>query len=366
MKKNYFYPVLYAFLAAVLFGSSTPLAKLFLKGINPVLMASLMYLGSGIGLLFYKLIQRLLTKSFMESGLKGSDFLWLGGTIVAGGILAPIFLMTGLKNSPAATASLLLNFEGVATTMIAALVFKEAIGKRIWTAVILILLASILLSFNLSGNFGFSAGALCVIAACFFWGLDNNFTRNISAKDPITIVTIKSLAAGAFSFVLSLSIENKMPGIGVLAGAMLLGCFGYGISIVFFILALRNLGTARAGALFGIAPFVGTALSFILFSDYPGIQFFISLPVMVAGAWLLLSERHEHKHVHSGVHEHVHIHDEHHGHEHEGEFTEPHRHTHSHEKVTHSHPHRPDIHHRHGHSHADNTNSKFQDTNTKQ
>lgn len=270
---------------------------------------------------------------------------------MAGGVTAPIILMFSLRNTPASTASLLLNFEGVSTTLIAGLVFKESVGKSIWAAVALITAASVLLSCNFSGEWGFSIGALGIMAACVMWGLDNNFTRNISAKDPLAIVTVKGIGAGLISLILSFTLKSGLPCFKLIFGAMFLGFVSYGLSIVLFILAIRNLGASRTSALFGTAPFAGTLFSIVLLKELPDITFFISLPVMIAGAVLLLNEKHSHMHRHEEIlHEHRHSHnDGHHNHEHDNYAITEHSHLHKHEAIEHSHEHTPDIHHRHSH-----------------
>ena len=228
---------------------------------------------------------------------------------------------------------------------------KEAIGRRVWIAVFSITSASILLSWNTNGGWGISIGALGVLAACFLWGIDNNFTRNISAKDPLIIVTVKGICAGTFSLILALSLKNSLPDIRIVLGAMGLGFFSYGLGIVLFILAMRNMGASRTSAFFGAAPFVGVIISFLLFRQVPNSLFLISLPFMVIGAILILSEEHSHEHSHELLeHEHRHNHDDgHHVHEHEEGAIKEHSHVHIHREFKHSHSHMPDIHHRHAH-----------------
>lgn len=351
MFKN-LYPKLQALLAAVLFGVSAPLSKLLLNDVEPVLLAALLYLGCGFGLLFAGMIKKKIVKqSEKEASLAKKDVPWLAGAVLSGGVAAPIILMLSLKNTPAATASLLLNFEAVATSIIAAAAFKEALGKRVWTAVALITLASIALTWDSSGSWGFSAGAAGVMLACFFWGVDNNFTRNISAKNPLTIVTVKGIVAGTVSLVIALSAGNGIPGPVIIVAALVLGFFSYGTSIVLFILSMRCLGAARASAFFGSAPFVGALVSLLLFIEWPGVNFIISIPIMIAGAFLILKEKHSHAHRHEGVaHEHRHSHDDgHHTHTHEGGQPGEHSHLHVHEEIVHTHPHTPDTFHRHTH-----------------
>ncbi len=269
---------------------------------------------------------------------------WLAGSVLAGGIAAPILLMVSLQYTPAATASLLLTFECVATSAIAALVFREAIGRRVWAAIGLITLASTLLSVNLSDGIGISPGALGIIGACVLWGIDNNLTFYISSRDPVTIGMIKGLGAGTFSMVLALLLGHTIPLPGAVVPALGIGMISYGLSIAMFIMASRGMGAARTSAWFSIAPFAGAILSLLMFRESPGLQFMISVPFMVAGALLLFGEAHSHLHIHAPIeHEHYYVPDQHHPFKTGGAY----RHRHS--ELRHSHPHRPDIHHRHGH-----------------
>jgi len=352
MNRSHIPSIIQALIAALLFGASAPLAKLLLGEVEPIPLAAFLYLGSGIGLLGIKLFQRINQQGINdEAKVEKSDFRWLLGAIVAGGVAAPITLLFSLKNTPAATASLLLNFEGVATTLIAFFAFKESISRRAWWAIALITIASIFLSINLNAEWGFSLGALGIIAACVLWGVDNNFTRNISAKDPLVIVTIKGLGAGSFSLIMALFLGNNLPSWKVILGALVLGSLSYGASIVLFIHAMRGLGAARTSALFSTAPIAGIILSILIFQELPSWLFIVALPIMVIGAFLLVNDEHEHHHIHEMVvHEHSHSHDDgHHGHKHDGEFAKKHSHVHTHDEVTHAHHHMPDLHHRHVH-----------------
>src|ERR1035437_5469076 len=262
MNRSHISSIVQALIAALLFGASAPLAKLLLGEIEPIPLAAFLYLGSGIGLLGVKLFQHMKQQGLdSEAQINTPDYLWLAGAIIAGGVAAPIILLFSLKITPAATASLLLCFEGVATTLIAFFAFNESISRRAGWAIALITLASIFLSINLNAEWGFSLGSLGIVAACILWGIDNNFTRNISAKDPLIIVTIKGLGAGGFSLVLALILGNNIPALNVILSAMVLGCLSYGISIVLFIHALRGLGAARTSALFSTAPLTGIILS---------------------------------------------------------------------------------------------------------
>lgn len=348
------YPALQALAAAFLFGASAPLAKLLLAGIEPTLLAGFLYLGSGIGLLLFRIARKSSGAAKAEAGLSRADIPWLAAAILSGGVAAPVILLFSLRNTPAATASLLLNFECAATTLIAAILFRESIGRRAWGAILCITFAGILLSTDLGGVWGFSFSALGILAACLFWGLDNNFTRNISAKDPLTIVTVKGFVAGLVSLGAGFLLGNPLPRFDVLLGAMLLGFMSYGLSIVLFILAMRGLGAGRTSALFGTAPVAGVILSLVLFRETPDALFLIALPVMIVGAIFLVTEQHGHPHRHEAiVHEHRHTHDdEHHGghHPNPDELSSSHTHVHLHDAVDHEHPHMPDIHHRHRHA----------------
>ncbi len=359
MKAVAFTPAAPALIAAVLFGVSTPLAKVLLGEVDPVVLAALLYLGCGAGVAVFKLSGHLAGTvgrgGSAEARLRGRDLPWLAAAVAAGGVAAPIVLLVGLLHTPAATASLLLNFEGVATALIAAAAFREALGRRVWAAVALVTAASVLLSWEFNGRWGVSWGALGILAACALWGADNNFTRHIAAKDPLVIVTVKGFVAGAVSLALALALGKPFPAWTAVAGAMLLGAFSYGLSLVFFVLALRGLGAARTGGLYGIAPFAGAAMSFVIFRESPHGLFWVSLPVMAAGAYLLLKEVHAHPHTHEAMeHEHGHRHDDGH-HEHDHHPADPplvdswHSHPHRHEEFAHAHPHTPDLHHRHRH-----------------
>lgn len=355
MNKSKVYPIMMALLASILFGASAPITKILLGQIEPIPLASLLYLGSGVGLLIFQIVNLLIKKQKInEAPLKKKDFIWLLGAIISGGIIAPIILLSCLRITPASTASLLLNFEGVATTIIAILFFKENVGKQILSAVILITFASIVLSWDFKNQWGLSIGSLGIILACFCWGIDNNFTRNISAKNPFSIVTIKGVIAGSFSLFLSVILKNQIPELKIAIIAMIIGFFCYGVSIVLFVFAMRDLGSTRTSALFGTAPFIGSILSFILLGDIPSSMFFISLPIMIIGTMLLLKEEHQHVHIHESTqHEHRHNHnDSHHDYEHSNRqiiINGCHSHSHIHKAIEHIHPHSPDIHHRHIH-----------------
>jgi drug/metabolite transporter (DMT)-like permease len=344
--------ILQALLAAVFFGASAPLSKLLLGNVPPVLMAAFLYLGSGTGITLIKAAQKLRRPTQQaEAGLKRKDLPWLAGAIISGGVVAPIILMFSLQNTPASTASLLLNFEGVGTTLIALIAFKEAIGGRAWAAILSITLASILLSTDFAaaaGGWGLSAGALGIILACVFWGLDNNFTRNISDKDPLAIVAWKGLLAGAFSLSLGLFLGNQVPPLWTIVAILLIGWVCYGLSTVLFIQSMQGLGAARTSALYGTAPLAGVILSIFMFGEFPSVLFIFAALLALGGALLLVNEKHTHFHTHAMlIHDHRHSHtDAEHTHD---SAPGTHAGRHEHPAQTHDHDHAPDIHHRHGH-----------------
>lgn len=346
--------MLQALLAAVLFGASAPLAKVLLTNMEPIPLAGLLYLGAGIGLLAWRSLHFLDgQRRDAEPALRNADIGWLAGAIVAGGIAAPIILLFSLRSTAAATASLLLNFEAVATTVIAAFAFKEAVSRRAWWAIFLITLASIVLSVRLNDEWALSLGALGILGACILWGIDNNLTLKISTKDPVTIVTIKGLTAGSCSLFLALLVGNQLPDIGTVIKALALGSLSYGLSIVLFVHSMRGLGAARSSALFGTAPLAGVILSLIFLGDKFTPMFAVALVLAVIGGLAMVREEHSHHHLHQAVfHEHSHVHDDgHHGHEHAGRqsVAKAHSHLHNHGRVEHEHHHMPEIHHQHAH-----------------
>lgn len=347
MKKNNLPYILQALTAAIFFGSSAPIAKLLLGDISPIFLASFLYLGSGSGVALVKLLNQVSVKE-KEASIKSDDVKWLAGAIISGGILAPILLMISLQNTSGSTASLLLNFEGVGTTLIALLFFKEAISRRAWFAILVITAASIFISTNFDEGFNFSLGALGIILACFLWGLDNNFTRNISGKDPLAIVAWKGLVAGTFSFLLAWALGNTFPSLQTILWTLLLGFICYGLSTILFIRSMRGLGAARTSALYGTAPLAGVLLSIFIFAEFPSFFFIIAAILMIGGALLLINENHEHSHNHTAIlHDHSHSHnDAMHAHD---DAKGIHSHEHEHPAEEHEHDHTPDIHHRHGH-----------------
>jgi drug/metabolite transporter (DMT)-like permease len=342
--------ILYALAAAALFGASTPLAKLLVGQTAPLVLAGLLYLGSGLGLLLWFVLRRAARER--SADLSRGDVPWLAGAIAAGGIAGPALLMYGLTRSDGATASLLLNLEGVFTACIAWIVFRENVDRRVFLGMAAIVAGGGVLSWSTAPGAGGPAGALLVAAACLAWGVDNNLTRRVSGGDAVLIAGLKGLVAGPVNLGLGLAQGAALPAPALMASAAAVGLLGYGISLVLFVIALRHLGTARTGAYFSVAPFFGAAIALAILPETVSAAFWIAAALMAAGVWLHLTERHVHEHVHEHMeHAHEHLHDEHHRHDHDFAWdgSEPHSHPHRHGGLRHSHPHYPDLHHRHGH-----------------
>ncbi len=344
--------IAYALLAATLFGASTPLAKRLVGDVPPLLLAGLLYLGSGCGLCVVLALRKLLARGrLVIAWPAGTDWGWLAGAIICGGVIAPVLLMYGLTTSGAASASLLLNLEAVLTAAIAWLVFRENFDRRIAGGMALIVAGGLALSWAPGGG-RFAAGSLFVAAACLFWAIDNNLTRKVAAKDAVVVAGLKGLIGGGVAAACALAAGLPLPPALAMFAAASVGFLGYGVSLVLFVLALRHLGTARTGALFAVAPFFGALLAIVIWHDAVTLQLAVAGALMAVGVWLHVSEYHEHEHRHAATsHEHPHRHDEHHRHDHAFAWdgTEPHTHPHVHEPVVHRHPHFPDIHHRHPH-----------------
>ena len=341
-----------ALLAAGLFGASTPFAKLLVGQVSPLLLAGLLYAGSGLGLSVWALIRGRSSEQH-DAALTRRDAPWLAGAVVFGGVIAPALLMWGLTTTAAADASLLLNLESVLTAVLAWVVFRENVDRRIFLGMVVIVAGGVLLSWDPRAGGGLSWGALGIAGACLAWAIDNNLTRQVSGGDPVQIAAIKGLVSGAINTSLALVMGATLPGVGAIAGALGVGFLGYGVSLVLFVLALRHLGTARTGAYFSTAPFVGASLSLLMLGESATLFFWLAGALMAIGVWLHVTERHEHEHTHEVMeHEHRHSHDEHHQHAHDFSWggEEPHTHQHRQEPMTHSHTHYPDLHHRHTHS----------------
>lgn len=347
-------PFLFALLAAALYAVSAPVSKILLEGVSPVMLASLLYLGAGAGMFMVGLSRSKKRKEAHEAKISKSDLPFVIGMVVLD-IAAPVFLLAGLSMTTAGNASLLNNFEIVATTLVAILLFKEHVGRKLWIAIGLITSASLILSLSNAGGFSFSSGSAMVLLACVCWGLENNCTRMISIKDPLEIVVIKGICSGLGSFIIAAALKVQTVRFLYAVFALLLGFLSYGLSIYFYVLAQRYLGAAKTSAYYAISPFIGVGISFLVFREKPGLSFFIALLLMAAGTALIIHDRHRHAHLHAPVtHEHLHTHDDgHHEHRHPpGTGNAPmHAHVHDHATIAHSHEHEEDLHHVHTHDH---------------
>jgi len=339
-----------ALLSAVLFGISPVLIKLFSSEMPPVLTAGLLYLGSGSGLLFPRLIRNEpIFKSIRIIPL--TQKFQLAGAILCGGIIAPIFLTYGIFHSSAFQVSALLNLETVATTIIAAIIFHEHVSARVWFGKIFVIAGALLLSLTGKMDMVFSPFSFFIVGACIFWGIDNNLTRNIEDLPPSVLAGIKGISAGLFNVLLAFLLHQTSSDTKGLASTFITGTLSYGLSLVLFVCALRKIGASRTSTYFAAGPFIGMLGSVIFLGERPPLVHWFAGIVMLLGIYTLYRERHEHEHTHEpNAHSHLHIHDEHHQHEHDGtEGPEPHDHFHKHERLIHSHHHLPDTHHRHEH-----------------
>jgi drug/metabolite transporter (DMT)-like permease len=344
--------VLAALGAALLFGSGTPLSKHLLASIDPWLLAGLLYLGSGLGLSLYRVLrpQKPIAK------LSRAEWPWFAGAIAAGGVLAPVLLMFGLRGMRASNAALLLNAEGVFTVLLAWFAFRENFDRRIAAGMVAIVAGAAVLTWPQETGLASLWPALAILGACFAWGVDNNLTRRVSLADATWIAAVKGLTAGSVNLSLAFTISRgslPWPPLPSVAGALLVGSLTYGVSLSLFVLALRHLGTARTSAYFSVAPFFGALLAVIFLVGEPlSASLVIAGALMAVGVWLHLTELHVHEHHHEALeHEHEHIHDAHHQHPHADPVSleTKHTHRHRHTPMTHTHAHFPDSHHRHGH-----------------
>jgi drug/metabolite transporter (DMT)-like permease len=341
--------VVAALAAAILFGASTPFAKLLLGEVAPWLLAGLLYLGSGLGLLVLRQILRSKTPLLAKG-----ERAWLAGAILSGGVVAPVLLLYGLVRMPASGASMLLNAEGLFTALIAWFAFRENFDRRIFAGMMAILAGAVVLSWPQHLEFGAVWPAFAILGACLAWGVDNNLTRRVSLSDSTFIAMTKGLAAGAVNLLIALALGANFPPAMPGVAALLLGFIGYGLSLALFVVGLRHLGTARTGAYFSTAPFAGAAIAILLLREPVSWPFAAAAALMAVGVWLHVTERHSHFHRHDAMeHTHEHDHDAHHLHEHvSDEVVAPgqkHVHSHMHEPMSHAHIHYPDAHHRHRH-----------------
>jgi len=337
-------------LAAFLFSLSIPLGKLLLGKLAPLEMSAFCYLGGALGIFCWRIVSP--GASALGGRLAGEDLKWVAAFTFFGGVAAPLFLFEGLSLSPSSRTALMLNFELVFTSLIAVILFKERGGRRLWAAVALVTAGAFSLGLDGGGAPEAGKGLILVILASLAWALDNNFTARVSAKDPLTLAAIKGVAGGAVNLALALAVYGRVaPAVPAIL-ALALGAFSYGASLVFLIFAMRELGAARAGAFFGVYPFMGALAGLLFLSEPLNAGFIAAFIFTAAGAALLAGECHSHRHIHAATqHEHAHLHDAHHNH-HQGDADSPswHSHRHAHSPLSHEHGHIHDEHHPHGHN----------------
>jgi len=344
-----------ALLAAALFGAAFPVVKGLLQGTDPLALAGLLYAASGIGLGAVRMLLSVFgRRERSEAPIRRGDLGWLAAAILSGGVVAPILALAGLDRTPAHVASLLLSTEALFTILLAIAFFGDfLVRKEIWGVAIILLGAALV-----AGGGGDAQGVIrwegpvLILLSTFCWGLDNNFTQRLSARDPLEIASLKGLAAGGVNLGLSALAGIPIPlGARVLGVSAILGFLSYGVSLVLFVGALRRLGSARTAALFATAPLFGVALAWALLAEVPTLLVAVGGLLILPGTGLLIRAEHSHQHAHAPLeHEHRHEHDEHHRHDHEGEpGPEPHSHRHRHEAMEHEHAHVADLHHRHEH-----------------
>jgi drug/metabolite transporter (DMT)-like permease len=340
----------YGITAAMLFGLSAPLSKRLLLDVPPLLLASLLYLGAGVGLVVAAPFAPRRVRR--EAPVRRADVPLLAGIIVTGGILGPLLMLLGLQRVSGLAGSLLLNLEAVFTMLVALVIFREHLSRRELGAAALIVGGAAVLGYAPGELRAQWIGVACIALACLSWALDNNWTQRLSTKDPFAVVRIKTLGAGACSLALALLLGQRLPPPSIVIAALVLGVFSYGVSILLDAYALRYIGAAREAAFFATAPFMGAIAAVPILGERPRAIDLVALVTMAAGVIALLRAGHAHEHAHASIdHEHVHTHDEHHAHEHgpDDPAGEPHSHRHRHEPLIHSHAHVSDIHHRHDH-----------------
>lgn len=339
----------YAILAAALYAINVPLSKLLLNHAEPTMMASFLYLGAGVGLFLYGIIEKLTGKGHQREPLTKKELPYTVAMVVLD-IAAPILLMYGITMTNPANVSLLNNFEIVATSLIALVIFKEVISKRLWIAIVLVTIASVLLSFEGEGSLAFSKGSLLVLGAGLCWGLENNCTKMISNKSSIEIVVIKGTFSGLGSLIVALLIGEKIPSLQWILCILLLGFVAYGLSIHFYITAQKDLGAAKTSAYYSVAPFLGVFFSLLLLKEKPAMQFYIALAIMILSTVLMVKDTVTLQHTHE--HEHIHTHEHRHGdtvHTHEHTHVHTHLHVHVGDSENHKHEHELTD-HRHAHN----------------
>ena len=331
---------IYAIAAAALYAINVPFSKMLLNHVEPTMMAAFLYLGAGIGMFVYSLASRAVGKAVTTEPLTKKELPYTIAMVLLD-IIAPILLMFGIKSSNAANVSLINNFEIVATSLIALFVFKEVISKRLWIAIALVTIASVLLSFEGAGAFEFNTGSLFVFGACLCWGIENNCTRMISNKSSIEIVVIKGTFSGLGSLVVALTIGQKFPSVLWILCVLLLGFVAYGLSIYFYVMAQKDLGAAKTSAYYSIAPFLGVAFGMLILHERPAIQFYVALVVMIVSTYFMIKDTIELQHTHE--HKHIHTHEHSHGdtvHTHEHAHIHTHIHVHGEDSGEHEHDHK--------------------------
>lgn len=302
----------YAILAAALYAINVPLSKVLLNYVAPTMMASFLYLGAGIGLFLFGIVEKLIGKGGKKEPLTKKELPYTIAMVILD-IVAPILLMLGIARTNSANVSLLNNFEIVATSIIALVVFKEVISKKLWFAIFLVTIASIVLTFEGQGSFVFNRGSLFVLGACLCWGFENNCTKMISNKSSVEIVVIKGTFSGLGSLIVALLLGESFPAVKWLLCVLILGFVAYGLSINFYIMAQKDLGAAKTSAYYSVAPFFGVAFSMVLLKERPSLQFFVALIIMIFSTVLMVKDtielQHTHEHRHGDlVHTHLHTH----------------------------------------------------------
>ena len=302
----------YAILAAALYAINVPLSKVLLNYVDPTMMASFLYLGAGIGLFLFGIVEKLIGKGEKKEPLTKKELPYTIAMVILD-IVAPILLMLGIARTNSANVSLLNNFEIVATSIVALVVFKEVISKKLWFAIFLVTIASIVLTFEVQSSFVFNRGSLFVLGACLCWGFENNCTKMISNKSSVEIVVIKGTFSGLGSLIVALLLGESILAVKWLFCVLILGFVAYGLSINFYIMAQKDLGAAKTSAYYSVAPFLGVAFSMILLKERPSLQFFVALIIMIFSTILMVKDtielQHTHEHRHGDlVHTHLHTH----------------------------------------------------------
>ena len=343
----------YAMASAALFGLSTPAAKRLVGTIDPIVLAGVLYCGAGVGVaLLRRFVRTVRAPGARDQPLRRQEIPWLAGAIIAGGLAGPVLLMLGLARTDAAAASLLLTLEGAATALMAWFIFHENFDRRIALGMLCLVGGAAVLAWSGTPTLAGISGPAAIAGACIMWALDNNLTRKVSLADPLQIVELKGLFAGPINIALGLWAGGSIPDASHALMAGIVGFFGYGVSLALFVIALRHLGSARTGAYFSTAPFLGAVVAVLVLGDSVTPQLVAAGGLMALGVWLHLTEWHEHEHVHEPTeHSHSHVHDAHHQHRHDPNDPsgEPHTHAHAHGWMRHAHPHTPDMHHTHRH-----------------